>query len=293
MSSSARKVVVAYENPRATPVMRIEDVRIDPHGMRPTSLDVVRLQRGTNTTMRPVVIEVYPNEKPFLADGRHRVQVAQERGDPSVEATVRTYGPRGALRSERRTQLLIVPASPHAPCGASCPPPALVAPQPNSAPPAEACGPFTKVVRDEARYNACRARALALGSLTTPQSIFALIGPDLKNETNEVFVVVGLDVNGVLLSYDEVARGQVDHVAVAPGDILGVVLINRCKAFVVAHNHPSGDARPSDDDKTLTKKLRQAAAAFPGVVMLDHLIVGDNEFYSFAEGGKVSKARAK
>ena len=169
--------------------------------------------------------------------------------------------------------------------GASCPPPAAVPPEVSAGAPGgiTSCGPFTKVVRDEARFAVCRKKAEALGSLTNPKAIYELIQGDVANETQEVFLVVGLDVNGVLLSYDEVARGQVDHVAVAPGDVLGIVLMNRCKAFVVVHNHPSGDARPSKDDATLTRAIRDAARPFAGLVLLDHVVVGRGQFYSFTE----------
>jgi DNA repair protein RadC len=170
------------------------------------------------------------------------------------------------------------PAGPLVPV-AACPPGAHAPPTPGASP----CGPFTKVVRDEVKYAACRTRALELGSLTTPKAIYELVGPDLAHETQEVFVVLGFDVNMTLLCYDEVARGQVDHVAVAPGDVLGIVLLNRCKNFVVAHNHPSGDASPSKDDGVLTDKLKDAVRPFAGLVLRDHLVIGHGEVYSFAE----------
>jgi hypothetical protein len=154
---------------------------------------------------------------------------------------------------------------------AACPPPEVVAPG--------ACSPFKEGPPDEA----CRKRALALGSLTNPRSVYALLRPDLEQQLQEIFVVVGLDVNGVLVCYREVARGQVDHVAVAPADVLRPVLIAGCKAFLVAHNHPSGNAKPSREDGALTERMKEASKPFAGLVFLDHLVIGKGEVYSFTE----------
>jgi proteasome lid subunit RPN8/RPN11 len=164
---------------------------------------------------------------------------------------------------------------PTPPAGANGPPP-----------PADGGGPFTKIVRDEKRFAPFRQRALDIGSISSPKQAYALLAPDLGHELQECFVVVGFDVNMVVLCYEEVARGQVDHVAVAPGDVLAPVLITKCKKFLVAHNHPSGDCRPSDDDKQLTGKIKLAAAPFAGLVFLDHLVIGRGEVWSFTEGGK-------
>lgn len=239
------KVPVAYENPRAA--KQFDSYRAA----------VTVAVRRMGATDAPAVVE---KDEPYVA-AAFRAAL-----DPKMAAGVIYHKHAGGE---------VIAASPGV--GAACPPPEAIPPA------ASTCGPFTKVVRDEAKYEACRKRALDLGSLTTPKAIYALIGPELAHETQEVFIAVGLDVNGTLLCYDEIARGQVDHVAVAPSDVLGVVLINRCKGFLVAHNHPSGDARPSKDDGKLTEQLKEAVRPFAGLVFLDHLVIGHGEVYSFTE----------
>ena len=166
--------------------------------------------------------------------------------------------------------------------GASCPPPDEKAPAGNAE--LVPCGPFSRVVIDQEKLETCRASAVALGSLSKSENAYALLRPYMERETVEIFVVLGFDVNMVVNCYAEVARGQVDHVAVAPQDIMALVMTS--KAFLIAHSHPSGDATPSRDDRVLTEKVRAAAAVFPGLVFLDHLVIGHGEFYSFSDKRK-------
>jgi len=74
-----------------TAVSHLSELTIDPSGMRDESLELVRKQRKSNVKMRPIEIEIYPGHKPFLADGRHRLSIAKERGDKTIDAIVRYY----------------------------------------------------------------------------------------------------------------------------------------------------------------------------------------------------------
>ena len=62
------------------------------------------------------------------------------------------------------------------------------------------------------------------------------------------------------------------------------VLVAGCASFILIHNHPSGDPKPSLEDKTLTEKIKQAAKILE-TTFLDHIIIGEDEFYSFMEDG--------
>jgi hypothetical protein len=88
-------------------VTRVSELRIDRRGMRPESLALVRKQRDRGERMRPIVVECYPGEQPFLADGRHRLQVATELGDKTIEAVVRVYDARAEVVSETPVTLEI------------------------------------------------------------------------------------------------------------------------------------------------------------------------------------------
>lgn len=64
------------------------------------------------------------------------------------------------------------------------------------------------------------------------------------------------------------------------------VLVAGCASFILIHNHPSGELNPSFEDKTLTEKIKQAAQLLQ-VNFLDHIIIGDDEFFSFMEDGSL------
>lgn len=166
-----------------------------------------------------------------------------------------------------------------------CPAPAA---QPVSAP------PFTQVVKDTAAYEMTRALASTIGPLETDQALARLLTPYLAAQEQEVFVVVGLDLRNELRTFTEVHRGSRDRCYVEPSDVLRAALVDGCVGFVVAHNHPSGDARVSREDRTLTAVLAGAARPFAtsgegapgsGLVMLDHLVIGGSgTYYSFRRG---------
>jgi hypothetical protein len=69
----------------------LSDLKINPSGMRNDSINLVRKQRQSNVKMKPIEIDIYPGEKPFLSDGRHRLSVAKELGDKTINAIIRYY----------------------------------------------------------------------------------------------------------------------------------------------------------------------------------------------------------
>jgi DNA repair protein RadC len=146
------------------------------------------------------------------------------------------------------------------------------------------CAPFTQVVKDPQKFAACQARAKQIGPLENDRKMYEFLRSELEKQDQEIFVVVGLDLHRNVRSYDEVARGQRDRVAVSAEDVIRPIILSGCHAFVVSHNHPSGQARPSAKDAELTETIRSAArVACPNVVMLDHIVVGWNEYYSFQD----------
>lgn len=72
-------------------ITHVSQVRVDDDGMRPESFELVRKQRASNIKMRPIEVDVYPETGPILGDGRHRLAIAKELGDASIEAIIRVY----------------------------------------------------------------------------------------------------------------------------------------------------------------------------------------------------------
>ena len=108
-----------------------------------------------------------------------------------------------------------------------------------------------------------------------------------EDPDREHFLVVFLDNRHGVINYEILFHGTVDGASVHPRIVLQRALHYNACAVVLAHNHPSGDPKPSQADQTITNRIRDALAHVD-VRVLDHLVVGDGEgVYSFAEHGRL------
>ena len=102
---------------------------------------------------------------------------------------------------------------------------------------------------------------------------------------HEVFGVLFLDNQKKILAFEEVSRGTINEASVYPREILKRVLANNAQSVIFTHNHPSGTIEPSTADRLITMKLSHTLQLID-VEVLDHIIVGVNGTYSFAECGE-------
>ena len=107
----------------------------------------------------------------------------------------------------------------------------------------------------------------------------------LQSYPFEVFSCLFLDNKNRVISYEELFRGTIDSASVHPREVVRQVLYHNAAAIILAHNHPSGVAEPSQSDKMITTKLKQALGMID-VRVLDHFIIGD-EIISFSEQGLI------
>lgn len=98
----------------------------------------------------------------------------------------------------------------------------------------------------------------------------------------EYFVVMALDAKQRLISIFQVAQGGATSVEVHPREVFAPLIRARACGALIAHNHPSGDPEPSEDDLALTHRLRQAGELL-GIPLLDHLVVGEDCYRSIGE----------
>ena len=106
----------------------------------------------------------------------------------------------------------------------------------------------------------------------------------LRDEPIEVCGLLCLSARHDVLAYHELSRGTVDATLVHPREVFKIVLLANARAVIVGHNHPSGDPSPSADDVALTQRLKTASDVI-GIDLLDHLIVGHNDYVSLRERG--------
>jgi DNA repair protein RadC len=122
--------------------------------------------------------------------------------------------------------------------------------------------------------------------LDRPQAVRDFLALLLTGRDREVFVVLFVDSQNRLIRHDEMFHGTLSQTAVYPREIVKRALDLQAAALLLAHNHPSGLAQPSQADLALTQALRQALTPV-GISVLDHLIVAGPSSYSFAEHGRL------
>jgi DNA repair protein RadC len=100
----------------------------------------------------------------------------------------------------------------------------------------------------------------------------------------EAFRVMFLNSQHGLIKFEELFQGTIDGAAVYPREVVKAAIQFNAAAVILTHNHPSGVAEPSSADRRITERL-SAALALIDVRVLDHVIVGGDETYSFAQHG--------
>lgn len=106
----------------------------------------------------------------------------------------------------------------------------------------------------------------------------------LRDRPHEVFCCLFLDNRHRVQAFDELFRGTIDAAAVYPREIVKQALARNAAAVILAHNHPSGVAEPSQSDQLITRRIR-AALELVDVRLLDHFVIGDNCCVSLASRG--------
>lgn len=132
-------------------------------------------------------------------------------------------------------------------------------------------------------------RALAEGmrqrdALASPQAVRDYLRLKLAGLPHEVFMAVFLDAQNRVLEAEELFRGSLTQTSVYPREVVKRALAYNAGAVILAHNHPSGVAEPSQADRWLTDQLK-AALALVDVKVLDHFVVAGGQSLSFAERG--------
>lgn len=121
-------------------------------------------------------------------------------------------------------------------------------------------------------------------ALTSPRAARDYLVARLRDRDHEVFCCLFLDTRHRLLCFEEIFRGTLDGASVHPREVVKQALARNAAAVILAHNHPSGVAEPSQADEVITTRLRDALALVD-IRLLDHLIVGDGTCASLAERG--------
>jgi DNA repair protein RadC len=120
--------------------------------------------------------------------------------------------------------------------------------------------------------------------LSSPRATRDFLIAKLRDLEHEVFCCLYLDKRHRLIHFEELFRGTIDGTSVHPREVVKHALQRNAAAVIVAHNHPSGIAEPSQADELITQRVKEALALVD-IRLLDHIIVGDGVSVSLAERG--------
>ena len=108
----------------------------------------------------------------------------------------------------------------------------------------------------------------------------------IRENKKENFIVLYLDARNRLIYKETVSIGTLNANLIHPREVFEPAVRNLAAQIIIAHNHPSGDPEPSEDDLVITKKLTEAGKIL-GIEVIDHIVVAKTSFFSFKEKGKL------
>lgn len=118
----------------------------------------------------------------------------------------------------------------------------------------------------------------------SPDDIIELLRSKISDFNKEQFLVVSFDTRQKVIGVDNVSTGTVNTSLVHPRETFSSAIKHIAASVIVAHNHPSGDTEPSEEDIKITKRLTEAGKII-GIELLDHIIVTRTNYFSFKEHG--------
>ena len=118
--------------------------------------------------------------------------------------------------------------------------------------------------------------------LSCPLDVADFLMPRLRYAAKEQFVVILLNNKNKVIGTEVVSEGSLSSSIVHPREVFAPAILHHAAAIMVAHNHPSGDPKPSIEDEEVTRLLLRSGKVL-GIPMIDHVIIGDGNYYSFLE----------
>lgn len=119
-------------------------------------------------------------------------------------------------------------------------------------------------------------------SLLSPHAVYEMLKPKIAHLKKEHFVLISFDTRNKVIGMDTISVGTLNASLVHPRELFGIAIRRHAASVIIAHNHPSGDPDPSDEDIKVTAKLVEAGKLM-GIIVLDHIVVSSTSFYSFSE----------
>lgn len=117
--------------------------------------------------------------------------------------------------------------------------------------------------------------------LTNPEEVYDFL-KEIQDLDREVFYSIHLDNKNRIISCEEISKGSLSGTIVHPREVYKAAILNSASGIIVAHNHPSGEVDPSNEDMEVTKRLYESGEIL-GIPLKDSIIIGDGKYYSAKE----------
>jgi DNA repair protein RadC len=123
-------------------------------------------------------------------------------------------------------------------------------------------------------------------TVTRSQDLSPLLGGYFAQHDREEMLAVLLDAKHKIIGLNTISIGSASMSIVHPRETFKAAILSNCAAIILTHNHPSGDPTPSQEDRQLTKRLKECGDLL-GIPVLDHMVMGDGRYHSFADRGEL------
>ncbi len=136
------------------------------------------------------------------------------------------------------------------------------------------------------RINLIREATVSFESkrFSNSRDVFKTFREEMLTYDREHFLAVMLDSKNNIIGVNDVSVGSLSTSVVHPREVYKAAIAVNAAAIMFLHNHPSGDCAPSREDRECTQRLYEAGKIL-GIRVLDHLVVGENDYFSFADAG--------
>jgi len=149
---------------------------------------------------------------------------------------------------------------------------------------------FARAVQIKACFELGERRELDIGlteqDISGPEKVARVVGALIKDKAKEHFMLLLLNTRNRLIRISHISTGTVSSSLVHPREVFKEAIRHSAQSVIIAHNHPSGDTEPSDEDIRVTRRLVEAGQLL-GIQVLDHVIVGKGVYMGFREKGLI------
>ena len=118
--------------------------------------------------------------------------------------------------------------------------------------------------------------------LNSPDKVVKALAKELSEMDREVICIVNMNAKSVAINYTIASVGTITNAITCPRELLKSSILSNASGMIMLHNHPSGDPSPSKEDISITNRIHEASLIM-NIPLVDHIIIGDNNYMSFKE----------